>query len=103
MCSLEPRIDAGVLHTVPRFYLHLCNGAGFVEDETGQDCPSIAEARIAAVAALRKALADDVNAGNINVAAFIEIENQDRAHVDTIHFTDAISVKTENNRKPRDD
>lgn len=86
---------------MPRFYLHLCNGNGFVEDQTGQDCPTIADARDAAVVALRKALSDDVNAGNINVAAFIEIENEDRAHVETIHFADAVNVKTKNRREAR--
>lgn len=101
MCSLEPVAGGVVLLTMPRFYLHLCNGNGFAEDETGQDYPTVADARVAAVVALRKALSDDVNAGNINVAAFIEIENEDRAHIETIHFADAVSLKTENSRKAR--
>ncbi|HEY1124690.1 MAG TPA: hypothetical protein VGE65_03585 [Sphingobium sp.] len=86
---------------MPHFYFHLCNGSGFVEDDSGQDCPTVNDARIAAVAKLRRALADDVHAGNINVAAFIEIENENRAHIETIHFADAVSVTTENSRKAR--
>jgi len=86
---------------VPRFYLHLCNGNGFIEDQVGHDCPTVADARAAAVKALRKALTEDLHAGNINVAAFIEIEDEERTHLETIHFEDAVSVKTENSRRAR--
>jgi hypothetical protein len=84
-----------------RFYLHVCNGNGFFEDHSGRNLSSLEEARRAAVATLRARLAEDVAVGNINVAAFVEIEDDARNHVGTVHFVDAIEIRTENERDER--
>jgi hypothetical protein len=86
---------------MPRFYLHVCNGNGFVEDSTGRDLADLEDARQTAVSTLRATLAQDVVVGNINVAAFVEIEDDDRRHVGTVHFSDAIGIQTENGRDAR--
>jgi hypothetical protein len=38
---------------MPRFYLHACNGSGFIEDEEGTDVADAAAAREKAVEGLR--------------------------------------------------
>jgi hypothetical protein len=86
---------------MPLFYLHLCNGQGLVEDEEGADYPTIAAARSAAIKGLRDALAGDIQSGQINIAAFIEIEDAQHAHIMTVHFADAVDISTENGRTPR--
>ena len=75
---------------MPRFYLHLCDGRGFTEDEDGQDLPDLAAAHRAAVAGLREVLAGEVRAGVLRRASFVEIENEDRQLLRTVSFGEAV-------------
>lgn len=86
---------------MPIFFLHLCNGEGFVEDEEGSDHDHLRAARSTAVRGLRDALAGDLRQGYINTAAFIEIEDENRSFVETVHFADAVKIVTHNGRKSR--
>lgn len=86
---------------MPLFYLHLCNGRGFVEDEDGSEFSNLSAARNGAIHGLRDALAADVRDGEINIAAFIEIEDAQHGHLCTIHCNEAIKVVTQNGRTPR--
>jgi hypothetical protein len=86
---------------MPRFYLHLCNGQGFIEDEEGSLHPDLPAAQQAAIDGLRDALAGDICNGEINLTAFIDIEDERHQHLFTIHFGDAVKVKTVNCREPR--
>ena len=83
------------------FYLHLCNGSGFVPDDEGQDLFDLDEARRTAVASLRDVLAGEVRQGNINTGSFIEIEDEHHRHVATVHFAEAVEVTSETARSPR--
>ena len=75
---------------MPRFYLHVCNGNGFTEDEEGAEIADLAAARLIAVDGLRDILAGEIRAGVLRRASFIEIENEDRQLVSTVSFEDAI-------------
>lgn len=79
---------------MPRFYLHVCNGDGFSEDEQGQDLPGIEAARQMAVDGLRGILSEEMKAGQLNMASFIEIEDENHQLVMTVPFADAVSVST---------
>jgi hypothetical protein len=86
---------------MPRFYLHVCNGTGYVEDEEGQELPDIAAARQAAIAGLRDIMASELKDGSLNPASFIEIQDEDGEYVTTISFEDAVIVREERQRHPR--
>ena len=45
---------------MPRFYLHLCNGTGFTEDDDGVELAGLDAARAAAIAALRDVMAGEL-------------------------------------------
>ncbi len=85
---------------MPRYYLHICNGNGFTEDQEGQDLPSVESAREKAIAGLRDIMADELKGGVMNMASFIEIEDESRQLVETISFHDAVYLETRGEKRP---
>ena len=79
---------------VPLFYFHVCNGNGFTEDEDGLDLPSVPAARAVAINALRDLLAGELRSGTLNMASFIEVEDESRQAVMTVSFSDAVAIET---------
>jgi hypothetical protein len=75
---------------VPQFYLHLCDGSHFAEDDEGQDLPDAKSARKAAIRGLRDVMAGQLLNGHVNLAAFIEIEDGDGKLIETIHLSDTV-------------
>ena len=84
---------------MPLFYLHLCNGAGFAEDEEGTELPDLAAARKRAIEGLRDIMAAELRAGEIDMGAFVEIEDEDRRLLATISFEDAVRVTAEQGQR----
>ena len=86
------------------FYLHVCNGSGFVEDEEGRDYLDSQSAMNAALEGLRDILAGDLRKGGLNTASFIEIEDQHHELVATISFNDVVEMSREipANSRPRE-
>ena len=80
---------------VPRFYFNLCNGSEFAEDEEGTDLPNFAAARQRAVASLRDVMAGDLRMGDLNIASFIEIEDEQHELVETVSFGDVVKLREE--------
>jgi hypothetical protein len=80
---------------MPRYYLHLCNGAEYAEDDEGIDVPDAITARARAVEGLRDVLAGDLHSGHLNTASFIEVEDEQRQLVLTISFEEVVVVKAE--------
>jgi hypothetical protein len=78
----------------------LCNGNGFTEDEEGCDLPDLASARERAIAGLRDVLAGELRNGEIDLGSFIEIEDQDHAHLMTVPFAEAVRLTTEHAKRP---
>jgi hypothetical protein len=76
---------------MPRYYFHICDGSAFIQDEEGVELPDDAAARQAAIVGLRDVMAAEVKGGGINLASFVEIENESRQHIETVSFTDAVS------------
>lgn len=77
---------------MPRFFFHVCNGNGFVEDEEGRDLPGEAAARSAALDGARDIMAEEMRSGQLNPASFIEVEDADRKHLFTLLFSEAYTV-----------
>jgi hypothetical protein len=85
---------------MPRYYLHICNGSGSVEDEEGAELPNLEAARVKAVEGLRDIMASEMKRGEINLGSFIEIEDENRQLVMTVPFTDAVSVTNRTGSRP---
>lgn len=85
---------------MPLNYLHVCNGIGFIEDEDGMELPSAEFARQKAVEGLRDIMADELKGGVINMASFIEIEDENRSLIATISFEDAVHFEHRQDNRP---
>ena len=79
---------------MPKFYLHLCNGTGFTEDQRGSEFADVNAAREAALAGLREVISAEVKEGGLNTASFIEIEDESHTLVTTLTFDEAIKTTT---------
>jgi hypothetical protein len=75
-----------------RFYFHVCNGNGFVQDEEGQDLPDEKAARLAAIRSARDIMASDVQRGMLDLSSFIEIEDAEKQHILTLGFQEAVDL-----------
>jgi hypothetical protein len=82
------------------FYLHVCNGSGFVEDMEGQDHPTVEDARRAAVEGLRDILAGELRNGDLNTASFIEVEDEHHQLVATVSFEEAVRTTADLPERP---
>ena len=86
---------------MPKYYLHICNGAGFTEDEEGQDFADASAARAAAIHGFRGLLAGELAEGQLNVASFIEIEDENRELVGTVSFEEAVNITKDGCERPQ--
>jgi len=69
---------------MPLYYMHVCNGTGFVEDQEGHELPDLAAAQREAVKGLRDILAADLKEGEIKMTSFIEVEDEARTLLITV-------------------
>ena len=79
---------------MPRYYMHICNGTGFLEDEEGRELPNQAAAREAAIMAARDVMANDLRGGELDLSSFIEVEDENKQLVFTLQFIDAVNLTT---------
>ena len=80
---------------MPRYYLHICNGSGFTEDQDGHEFVDVDQAVEVAIRGIRDLMSEELRKGEINIASFIEIEDETRRLVRTVAFTEAVSVKSD--------
>lgn len=77
---------------MPRFYMHVCNGNGFVEDQEGVELSDRDAARERAVEAARDIMASDLRKGELDLSSFIEVEDEGHRLLFTLHFSDAVKL-----------
>lgn len=77
------------------FYLNLCSGTEFVEDQEGIDLLDYAAAYHLALESLRGVMAGDLLTGELNTATFVEIEDEHHSLLQTVFFDEAVSVREE--------
>ena len=93
---------------MPRFYMHVCNGNGFAEDEEGRELADAETARSEAIAAVRDVMANDLRGGELDISSFIEVEDENKKLLFTVQFTDAVRITERHSpgkthaRPPRD-
>lgn len=76
-----------------RYFFNVFNGSGLVEDEEGQDLPSLSAAREVAIEGVRSILRDDISYGFIDFAGRVEVLGPDRRALATIAFREAVEVR----------
>jgi hypothetical protein len=80
---------------MPHYYLHVCNGSGFTEDTEGQDFADAEAARSAAIKGIRDIMSEELRKGEINIASFVEIEDEARELIRVVPFTEAVDVRSD--------
>ena len=85
---------------MPLFYLHLCDSEGYHRDEEGVEVGDLAAARASAILGLRDTLAGEIQWGQLNIGAYIDIEDETRRQVDTVQFADAVRIANKTVLKP---
>jgi hypothetical protein len=79
-----------------RFYLHIRNGGGFVEDLEGQELPDLAAARVQAIEGIRSVLSEETRHGEIDLSGSIEIADGDGNILLVLPFSDAVHLRLDN-------
>lgn len=79
--------------TVPRYYFTVHDAGGAAVDDFGVELPDMASARNEAVAGARSMMSDSVRHGELDLAAYIEIEDFDRLHLGRVTFREAVSIR----------
>lgn len=77
---------------MPRYYMHVCNGNGFVEDQEGVELADRNAARAKAIEAARDVMAGDLRRGELDLSSFIEVEDEGHELLFTLHFADAVKL-----------
>ena len=83
---------------MPRFYFNLCNGSEFAEDGEGQELPDRGAAVRQATDSLRGIMASDLLMGDLNIASFIEIEDQHH-NLLTVTFDQVVKLREDAARR----
>lgn len=86
---------------MPRFFLHLCSGPEFIEDDEGLELLDAAAARTSAISGLRDVLAGDLQHGHLNSASHILIEDERRARIGVVSFEDVVVISHVAASRPR--
>ena len=79
---------------MPRFYFHIGDGHGFIEDDEGIDLLDQAAARTKAVEAARDLMAGDLRDGQLDLTSFIEVEDEAHRLLFTLTFAEAVTVNS---------
>ena len=77
---------------MPRFYLHMSDVNGFIEDEEGVDLPDEAAARETALRCARDVMIGEVRGGTLDLTCFIEVEDEQGKLLFTLTFADAVQI-----------
>jgi len=77
---------------MPRYFFHLCNGTGLIEDEEGQELTDESSAREIAIKEARNLMSEEMRQGELNVASFIEVQNERGEYLFTLPFEEAFRV-----------
>jgi hypothetical protein len=84
---------------MPRFFFHVHNGIGLIEDEYGRELPDLARVRAEAIKGIRSIIADEVLKGRIDLRGHINIADELASAVMTVSFEEAFEVTRGSNRQ----
>jgi hypothetical protein len=77
---------------MPRFFFHVHNAIGLIEDEYGRELPDLARVRAEAIKGIRSIIADEVLNGRIDLRGHVEILDERALAIMTISFEEAFEI-----------
>lgn len=81
-----------------RYYLHINNGGGYVEDTEGQELDDLDAARAAAIEGVRSLLSEEAIQGQLDLSGRIEIADGDGNILLILPFSDAVQLRWSESR-----
>lgn len=84
---------------MPTFYFTVHDEWGEAADTEGSDLAGADAAVRHAVAGARSLMSDSVKQGKLDLSAFIDIEDRNRAHVSRLGFDEAVTITAPRPRK----
>jgi len=79
------------MRRVPRFYFTVRDSLGETDDYEGANLTGVEAAILHAATAARSMMSDSIKRGQLELDAFIEIEDKDRIVVARLYFEEAIN------------
>jgi hypothetical protein len=80
---------------MPRYFLHVNNSIGFVEDEEGVELPDLDAAREKAAAGVRSIIADEVLHGRADLRGRIDVADEEGRVLLSLPFGALVEVLTD--------
>jgi hypothetical protein len=77
---------------VERYFFHIHNSLGFIEDEEGRDLPGIEQARNEAVKGIRSIIGAEVESGVIDLRGRIDICDEAGGVLMTLPFEETVEI-----------
>ncbi len=78
---------------IPRYYFHVRNGNGLVEDDEGRNLPDRDTARAEALKGVRSMLSEDVLSGFLDLQGTIDVVEEAGEPVLSLDFGEAVDVR----------
>lgn len=75
-----------------RYFFHIINGHGRLQDDEGTELPSPEKARSHALDGIRSMIAEEARTGRIDLSGRIEVTDEQGADQFDVRYRDAISV-----------
>jgi len=75
-----------------RFFFHLRNSTGYLQDEEGQELADVSAARRAALESVRSIASEEAKAGTIDLRASIQVVDEKGGLVLELPFAEAVGV-----------
>ncbi len=80
---------------MPRYFFHMCNGTGFIEDEEGREVENAEAARRIAIKEARLVMADELRDGVMHLSSFIEVQEEGSGEAFIVPFSEAVHIRRE--------
>ena len=77
---------------MPLYRFHICDGEGFCEDLEGIELVDREAAYAEALRGARSLMVDEIIQGRLNLASFIEVEDESGELLFTVTFEEAVEI-----------
>lgn len=93
MQVIDQFCGGGEICNVPRYYFTVHDNDGEAPDDEGAELPDVEAALLHAAKGARCMMSDRIKAGELDLTAFIDIENDRRVVVARLVYREAVSIR----------